>query len=170
MRKWSMKKVGTPICAGPGGAGESVGVAGVGAPSGRLGAAGAGFLGAGFTRPAPDAWLSAPPAVFAPERPVRVPRDAGAFGFGLLIVGVGFGRGVGVTVTFGTVGIAVGVAVVTAPRSWIVLIGAGRPGIGTEPTGVPGGTSTVRVSCWPVTRVTSTRCSCADAVATRTPA
>src|SRR3954447_25752000 len=101
MRKWSMKKFGTPICAGPGVASENVGLAGVGAPSGRLGGAGAGLWGAGSTRPAPDAWLSAPPAVFAPERPVRVPRDAGAFGFGLLIVGVRFGRGVGVGGAFG---------------------------------------------------------------------
>jgi diguanylate cyclase (GGDEF)-like protein len=65
---------------------------------------------------------------------------------------------------------AVGVGVAIAPRSWIDLTGAGRPGIDTPDTGVPGGTSTVTVSCWPVTSVTSTRCSWADAVATRTPA
>ena len=48
--------------------------------------------------------------------------------------------------------------------------GAGRPGICTCWTGVPGGTSTVTVSTWPVTSVTCTRCISADAVATSTTA
>src|SRR4029077_16957371 len=110
-----------------------------------------------------EAWLSAPPAVLPLERPVwpvlPVPPLVlvGAFGLdfppelGLgVLVGVGLGLGLGIdgVVTFGTVGIAVGVAVAIAPRSWIVLTGAGRPGIETELTGVPGGTSTVSVSCW----------------------
>src|SRR5690242_9100633 len=134
MRKWSMKKFGTPICAGPGVASEKVGFAGVGAPLACCGGGGAAFFCAGLTRPEPDAWLSALPAVPEPELPVRVAGDDGAFGFACppelgfgLAVGVGvgfgfgFGFGVGVTVIFGTVGTAVGVAVGIAPRSWIDL-------------------------------------------------
>ena len=63
---------------------------------------------------------------------------------------------VGVAVTVGAC-VAVGVGVVSVePRSTIEETGAGRPGIWSWSTGVPGGTSTVIVSCWPVTRVTRT--------------
>src|SRR5690349_16688107 len=118
-----MKKFGTPICAGPGVASKNVGLAGVGTPLACCGGGGAAFLSAGFTRPEPDAWLSAPPAVLAPEDPVwpvPLPVFEGAFGFvwppelGLGVLdGVGFGFGFGLgfgtdgTVTFGTVGTAV---------------------------------------------------------------
>ena len=64
--------------------------------------------------------------------------------------------GVGWTVTVGAV-VAVGVGVVSVePRSTIEATAAGRPGIWSCSTGVPGGTSTVIVSCWPVTSVTRT--------------
>ena len=70
------------------------------------------------------------------------------------------GAGVGVAVAVGwTVGeaVAVGVGVLSVePRSTIDAIAAGRPGICSWSTGVPGGMSTVIVSCWPVTSVTRT--------------
>ena len=70
------------------------------------------------------------------------------------------GAGVGVAVAVGwTVGeaVAVGVGVLSVePRSTIEAIGAGRPGICSWSSGVPGGMSTVIVSCWPVTSVTRT--------------
>ena len=47
--------------------------------------------------------------------------------------------------------------------------GAGRPGISIDSTDAPGGTSTVSVSVWPLTSVTVTRCSSADAGTTRRP-
>ena len=50
-----------------------------------------------------------------------------------------------------------GVGVVSVePRSTIEETAAGRPGIWIWSTGVPGGISTVIVSCWPVTSVTRT--------------
>ena len=64
--------------------------------------------------------------------------------------------GAGSTVTTGGA-VAVGEGVLsTEPRSTIEATGAGRPGIWSWSTGVPGGTSTVIVSCWPVTSVTRT--------------
>ena len=45
----------------------------------------------------------------------------------------------------------------------MLATGAGRPGIWISETGVPGGTSTVTVSTWPVTSVTWTRCISAEA-------
>jgi hypothetical protein len=72
--------------------------------------------------------------------------------------GVPVDVGVGVAVSWtATVGAGVAVGVPSAePRSTIEATGAGRPGICTWDTGVPGGTSTVTVSCWPVTSVTRT--------------
>ena len=53
--------------------------------------------------------------------------------------------------------VAVGVGVVSVePRSTIDATAAGRPGIWTWSTDVPGGISTVIVSCCPVTSVTRT--------------
>ena len=71
-------------------------------------------------------------------------------------VAVAVGVAVGVAVTVGA-WVAVGVGVVSVePRSTIEETGAGRPGIWSWSTGVPGGISTVIVSCWPVTSVTRT--------------
>ena len=71
-------------------------------------------------------------------------------------VAVAVGVAVGVAVTVGAC-VAVGVGVVSVePRSTIEETAAGRPGIWIWSTGVPGGISTVIVSCWPVTSVTRT--------------
>jgi len=71
-------------------------------------------------------------------------------------VAVGLRVGAAVGATVGAV-VAVGVGVVSVePRSTIEETGAGRPGIWTWPTDEPAGTSTVIVSCWPVTSVTRT--------------
>ena len=65
--------------------------------------------------------------------------------------------------------VGTGVGVATGPRSVIDCTGAGRPGIEIDSTEAPGGTSTVIVSVWPVTSVTVTRCSSAEAGTTTTP-
>ena len=76
--------------------------------------------------------------------------------FSGVVVGVAVAVWVGVAVTVGAV-VAVGVGVVSVePRSTIEATAAGRPGIWSWSTGVPSGTSTVIVSCWPVTSVTRT--------------
>jgi hypothetical protein len=89
---------------------------------------------------------------------------SGCFGSsGALTSGTAGTVGVG-----GTVGTGVGVA--TGPRSTTDWAGAGRPGICTEETDAPGGTSTVVVMTSPVTRVTCTRWISAEAEVTSTTA
>src|SRR4051794_25665943 len=164
-----MKKLGTPTLAAPGGASVYVGSAGVGGVSG----AGAGVTWG--TAPVSDCVLPAASFVTFPVVSVTFLTGLSAFGLPLLLplplpvwpwagaVAVGDGAavvgaavGVGETVT-PTGAVAVGVGVPSAERrSTIEATGAGRPGICTWSTGVPSGTSTVTVSCWPVISVTRT--------------
>src|SRR4051812_16570600 len=157
MRNLSMKKFGTPTLAAPAGASVYVGFAGVGGCAGAWSVAGAGV--AVGTAPVSDwtlpfaLWTASvtgePPGLAglplpAPlwplpvePRPRAEPVDAGA--------GVPDEVGVGVGVSWtATVGAGVAVGVLSAePRSTTEATGAGRPGICTCDTGVPGGTSTV---------------------------
>src|SRR4051794_35889496 len=159
-----MKKFGTPGLAAPGVASESVGglsLAGA-CPcaawlSGAVGAAGVGVGVA--TLPVSDSVLAAPEVWLAGFSTCRLtvfgvdPCLEGARG---VEVAVGFGDWVGAAVA-ATVGAAVGVGVESVePRSTIEAIGAGSPGICSWLTGVPGGMSTVIVSCWPGASVTRT--------------
>src|SRR3954451_17277980 len=177
IRNLSMKKFGTPTFAAPGGASVYVGSVGAGGRSGAgLGVAvtwgtapvsdctlPAGGLAARGTSPEPC--LTGLPAAglpwFAPPLPEPAwLRAGGGGGGGRGGGGVGVGErvavGVGEAVTAAP-GVWVGVGMPSAdPRSTIEDTGAGRPGICTWLTGVPSGTSTVTVSCWPVTSVTRT--------------
>src|SRR4051794_39647476 len=166
MRNFSMKKFGTPIGAGPGRARLKVGSAAVGAPPGVRG-----FL---STLAAPVASLTAPataslePSTLSLALRLALPvvswadccgelsvevAGAGAFGFwaGSCAGGAGWlpeppSGGGGVVGVGGT--------------SETEAIGVVIPGILIWSIGVPGGTSTVTVSVWPVMRVTSSvRCS-----------
>jgi hypothetical protein len=90
-------------------------------------------------------------------------------------VGVGTGRfgTVGVAVgmgTLGTVGVGTAVGTCTGPRSWIAWTAAPRLGSDAAETEPPAGTSTWTFTTFPVTSVTRTLWSSAEAVLTRTPA
>ena len=189
-----MKKFGTPMRAGPGSASEKVGFAAVGEPSGFSAGEAASSMGLrtlSLARPTPESRLPlarltgfssadgrclrgavAGIRVAAVTAGAGVPA-AGVSAAALRFVGGLLGRG---KVTSGLSGVltgeavGVGVGVWAGPRSTISWTGAGRPGICTCSTGVPGGTSTVIVSVWPVTNVTCTRCRAADADVTRTTA
>src|SRR3954470_16130891 len=161
-----MKKFGTPGLAAPGCASEYVGslVAGGFAWSSGTGVG----VGASGTLPVSDSVLTAPPVAWLTVSSVLTC----ALVFVLVTVlpdfecgvAVGEADGAGVALAVGlgdavaaTVGAAVGVGVESVePRSTIEAIGAGRPGICSWSTGVPGGMSTVIVSCWPVASVTRT--------------
>ena len=184
-----MKKFGTPMRAGPGSASEKVGFAAVGEPSGFSAGGAASSTGLrtlSLARPTPESRLPlarltgfssadgrscvepSPASVLpppAPEFPLPLfpPPPFGSSG-----VSSGVGTGLSGVLTGEAVGVGVGVW--AGPRSTISWTGAGRPGICTCSTGVPGGTSTVIVSVWPVTNVTCTRCRAADADVTRTTA
>src|SRR3954468_23433276 len=163
-----MKKFGTPTFAAPGGASVYVGSVGAGGCTG----AGLGVAVTSGTAPVSDwtfpaASLTLPVTLLEPclagflarglpwsALPVfPPPLWRGAVGEA---AGAWVAVGVGETVT-PTPGALVGVGVPSAdPRSTIEATGAGSPGICTWLTGVPSGTSTVTVSCWPVTSVTRT--------------
>ena len=86
----------------------------------------------------------------------------------------GVGRDPGTAGTAGTVGVGaagvgIGVGVAIGPLSMICEIAPVMPGIEICETGVPGGTSTVRVMRSPVTRTTVTECSSALAGSAATP-
>ena len=109
-------------------------------PSARLTALSSGVGTWVWVEPSPPPVLLLPPPALLPP-PCWLP-------------GVGVGVGdldLGQVGTVGTVGVGIGVGVATGPRSTMFWTGAGRPGICTCWTGVPGGTSTVTVSTWPVT-------------------
>src|SRR4051812_14899613 len=164
-----MKKFGTPGLAAPGCASEYVGSLLAGGCAWSSGAGVARGVGVGVgvaTLPvsdsvlaAPEGWLTAAPVFcwacglgFATRFFVLPFAD---FEFGAAVA-LGSAVGVGAAVT-ATVGAAVGVGVESVePRSTIEATGAGRPGICSWSTGVPGGISTVIVSCWPVVSVTRT--------------
>ena len=191
MRNFSMKKFGTPIRAAPGVASETVGLSRVGDPSVlRVGferstrfLARSGVACSSVPLRASEFGLTAPSSptigVFSspfeplplsvPEGCVLSPSEAWSSPCccwsGCSCAGAGTS---GVAVTVGTA-VGTGVAVAATPRSVIDCTGAGRPGIWSEPTEAPGGTSTVIVSVCPVTSVTETRCSSAEAGTTTTP-
>src|SRR5215217_1251277 len=193
MRNFSMKKFGTPMRAAPGVAIETVGLSSVGEPSVLR----VGFERSTCLRPPPTASSSVPvsdsdfgfaeprrsPLRPSPPRPPLPPLRFGAAGAdgrsspselppcwreGCSFWGVGGGLGVeeGVGTAVGT---GSGVGVATGPRSVIDWTGAGRPGIWIDWTDEPGGTSTVIVSVCPVTSVTLTRWSSAEAGTTSAP-
>src|SRR3954454_22809422 len=181
MRNFSMKKLGTPMRAGPGCASESVGFWSVGEPSElRVGFAGSGVA-ARWTLPASDSALASAgceaPAVGDGVRTVPPPRLGAEPPFDDVFwpparewsgVAEGDGLGDGVAVRVGEgwgAGVAPGVGVATGPRSVMLDAGAGRPGIVTEVGDTPGGTSTVTTIVCPVTSLTCSRCNSADAVA-----
>ena len=90
-------------------------------------------------------------------------------GFG---VAVGFGAvtpGTAGTVGTGSCGVAWGVGMAITPLSMICEIVPVMPGIEICETGVPGGTSTVRVMRSPVMRTTVTECNSALAGSAATP-
>ena len=157
MRNFSMKKFGTPGSAGPGVATERVGSLGVGVPSGLRAGGAAGVAVAAGRRSSPErTW--ALPRRFPRARcccAAPPPPSAGAVGTAVgvaVAAGVCVGSAVGAGVSVG-VGVAVvvvtgvGTGVATGPRSSTSWTSAGRPVKATWSTGVPGGTSTARVSC-----------------------
>src|SRR3954452_10452052 len=172
MRNLSMKKFGTPILAAPGAASVYVGSAGEGGVT-FVSSTGGGVGVASGTLPVSDFVLgAASSACWAGRGPTRVTLSRADPVFpapgGVATPGDALGAGeavaawvaVGGCVTVGvTVGVfvAVGSGVLSAdPRSTIEATAAGRPAIWTWSTGVPDGTSTVIVSCCPVTSVTRT--------------
>src|SRR5947209_11493403 len=161
-----MKKLGTPSGAGPGSAKEKVGLAGVGTPCGVLAAGAlAGFLAVGAEGAAPMLMPPAPPATrgdFEPFDPLEplplfglpLPGELGEVCDEVVVVGVELGvvlvePGV-VVVTVGVVEVDVGV------HEACTFLTGPVPGGTSEEVGVPGGTLTLKVRVWPVSRVTVT--------------
>src|SRR3954452_11749344 len=176
MRNFSMKKFGTPIGAGPGRARLKVGSAAVGAPSGWRVLPLSTLAEPVASLTAPATWSLAPSTLSLALRlawPVVFWADCcgelvdGAAGWGAAGFWAGSCAG-GAGSLLGPVSEGGGVAGACG-TSETEAIGVVMPGILIWSIGVPGGTSTVTVSVWPVTSVTSSvRCS-ADAGMTEAP-
>jgi hypothetical protein len=181
MRNLSMKKFGTPIGAAPGIASEKVGLSSVGEPSGarprpwlrfrdfflRTVRSTSPVIRLASILPARKVRLRLRPSRVPVEpEPAPASPESAPPTVRLGAPGPSLPSGVGVDVTDGTVGTAaggVGVGVETGPWSMTSLMGPETPGIWTEPTDAPGGTSTVVWMRTPVTRTTVTECSWAAA-------
>src|SRR3954447_13588653 len=176
MRNLSMKKFGTPIGAGPGRASEKVGLAGVGTPS----VARAGALALALRTVPEESCSTVLPAPSTSGRALRLvlpdcfwgfcccwlwdwPWSAGCGASGVACAGCWSGWVWTWTCAGGVLGCE------GAVTSWTLTIPPLTPGILIWSTGVPGGTSTVTVTFWPVASVTTSVRWSADAGITPAP-
>src|SRR3954454_23069611 len=176
IRNLSMKKFGTPIGAGPGRASEKVGLAGVGTPS----VASAGALALALRTVPEESCSTVLPAPSTSGRALRLalpdcfwgfcccwlwdwPWSAGCGASGVACAGCWSGWVWTWTCAGGVLGCE------GAVTSWTLTIPPLTPGILIWSTGVPGGTSTVTVTFWPVASVTTSVRWSADAGITTAP-